>query len=600
MLSNSLWGELEIIKGLTFRSQLGYDYANSQYQYFQPGSVTYNTGYVTVGSSNMSNGTDMTFQNTLVYDKKFGEHSINILAGQSTEDHRGYSINAVASGFPNEVIGTLNVATTPTTASASMSRNTAMSWFGRAQYSFLDRYLLNASIRYDGSSRFGSNSKWGLFPSVSAAWKVNEESFLKNVTWISLLKLRGAWGTAGNNRIGNYDYLALLGKDNYTYSNAVVTGMAPSNIANDNLQWESTATTDIGLDFSVFKNRLQVNFDYYTNTTSNLLYNVPIPNSSGFSSFRTNLGSVRNNGWEIDFTSHNTVGSVKWTTQINLSRERNEVLDMGTTTQFIQTNWDAQFITKVGGPVSQFYVYETDGLLTPDDFITDVSGPQPKFTAKVPIFAGQIPGNLKYKDQNADGVINSSDLVAYGTNLPDFLYGITNTVTWKNFELSALLQGVVGGKICFLGQRHIDAGLGGNNCYPRWLHQWKPDYEALYGAGNDPLPRDMGIDWSWDGYTPSQVGVRGNNNDDTRIYDGTYLRVKNVTLSYNMPQSILSHISMKAARIYVSVDNWYTWTNYVSYDPETNSIGNSTTQLGVDYQTYPLSRRLIFGINVTF
>jgi TonB-linked SusC/RagA family outer membrane protein len=592
-VTNSVWGQWNILKGLTLKSQFGLDYTNNTYEFFQPGNVTYANGNVTLGNSYSNNTIDMTLQNTLVFDKVMGDHSINILAGQSVEDHKYFTINATASGWPNETIQTLNLAKTPTVASTSRNRNTGLSFFGRANYNYREKYLLNASIRYDGSSRFGANKKWGLFPSVSAGWKINEESFLKDVRWISLLKFRGAWGMSGNNRIGNYDYMAKLAIDNANYAGSIVTGVAPSNIANNDLQWESTTTEDLGFDFSAFKNRFQLNLDIYSNTTNNLLFNVPIPNTTGFSSYRTNLGTISNQGWEIDLTSLNTTGRIKWTTSFNISKERNKVKDMGGLTQFTTTNWDAYFITKVGGPVSQFLAYQSNGLLMPEDF--DASK-----KAIVPTMVGQEPGNIKYVDINKDGKINASDMVPMGTNLPDFLYGMTNTISWKNLDLSVLIQGQEGGKVLFLGQRQLDSGGGNINNFNRWVRQWKPDYEAIYGPGENPVPTNLGVDMSWDGKTPSTIGKRGDNNDDTRIYDAGFVRIKNVTLSYTLPQAIISRTFIKSARIYTSVDNLKTFTDYPGYTPETNSAGNSTTQLGVDYSTYPLSRRFTFGINVSF
>jgi len=523
---------------------------------------------------------------------KLGAHKFNFLLGQSIEDHKSYSINTTATGWPNETIQTLNVAKTPTQATTSRSENTGMSYFARASYNYLEKYLFNASIRRDGSSRFGPEQKWGTFPAFSGGWKMNEEAFMKNIKWISLLKIRGAWGMAGNNRIGDYDYMAKLAIDNTSWGNGIVTGMAPANIANDNLKWEATTTTDFGIDFTCLNNRIQLNLDYYVNNTDDLLFSVPIPNTTGFASYTTNLGSVSNEGWEVDLTTFNTTGIVKWNTSLNISRETNVVKSMGGITQFTSTNWDAYFITKVGGPVSQYLAYQTNGLLTSADF--DASK-----KALVPIFAGQEPGNIKYVDTDKDGKITTSDMIPMGTNIPNFVFGMTNTVTWKNLEISMLIQGQQGGKVMFLGQRALDNGVSGNT-FKRWNRQWKPDFEALYGPGNNPLPTDLGIDFSWDGKTPYTFGNRGNNNDDLRIYDASFVRIKNLTLSYKFSPKLLSKTFLKSAKIYTSIDNLRTFSKYPGVNPETNSIGNSTTQLGVDYATYPLSRRFTLGINVSF
>lgn len=595
-VATSIWGEYDIIEGLRFKTQYSYNYDGRTYEFYQPGNVTYANGNVTRGNSTSSTMGDWVFQNTLSYEKVINGHSINVLLGQSAEKQKYYEIAATANGWPYESIETLNVATTPTKATTSRRTYANASVFGRASYNYKEKYLLTASIRYDGSSRFGSNTKWGWFPSVSGGWKINEEAFMKDIDWLSLLKLRAAWGMSGNDRIGDYAYMALLGIYNTSWGDNVISGVAPNRIANEDLQWESTKSLNLGLDFSAINNRLQLNVDYYINTTSNLLFSVPIPYTTGFSSYTTNVGSIRNRGWEIDITSHNIVGKFNWTTNLNLSQNTNKVLDMGDINQFTSTSWDAQFITKVGGPVSQFYCYRTDGVLKSSDFDTEGK-------ALVPIISGQEVGNVKYVDQDGNGIINSSDYVPYGNNLPDVVFGLTNRFEWKNFDLSILLQGQIGGDVLFLGSRQYDNGGANGNGFKRWLRSYKPDYEALYGPGENPIPTEYltqhGIDFSWDGKLPNPIG-KNDNNDDRRIYDATYLRIKNVTLGYTLPQNILTNTILNSVRFYVSLDNLKTFDSYPGYTPETNSFGNSTTMMGMDYSTYPLSRRCILGVSVVF
>jgi TonB-linked SusC/RagA family outer membrane protein len=604
-LMSSIWGEYQIIKGLAFKSQYSYDYRTEIYEYFFPDNINLNS--IPQGNGYTGRWNDWTFQNTLTYDFTVAkDHAINLLLGQSADEHKYFHISAAASGFPNNLVRTLNVATTPTRAYTSKDRSTTASFFGRVSYNYKDRYLLNASVRRDGSSRFGGNNKWGTFPSVSAGWKLNEESFMSDIDWLSLLKLRVSWGMAGNDRIGNYDYMSLLAVDNTAWNNAIQVGLAPNNIGNEDLKWETTKTTNFGVDLSAFKNRVQLNLDYYINKTNDLLFNAPVPNSTGFSSFRTNLGEIENKGWEIDLTTVNTSGIFKWTSTLNLTHNKNKVIDMGGVKQFTSTNWDGQFITRVGGPVSQFYVYRTDGILKPTDF--DAGN-----KATVPIMAGQVPGNVKYVDQmtidsnsdgimdKADGIINSSDLTPYGSNLPDLMYGFTNRFEYKGFELSILLQGQLGGEVMWLGQRQMDIGLFEANQLKRWAHSWKPDYEAIYGAGENPIPSIPGVDMSWDGKTYYSLTGKNDNNSDLRIYDASFFKIKNISLSYNFPKSILRKSLLKAAKAYLSVDNLATFdNNYPGVTTETNTFGNDATQLGVDYTTYPLSKRYTLGINLTF
>jgi TonB-linked SusC/RagA family outer membrane protein len=588
-----VYSELEILPRLVFKSQFGYNFFQSNYEFFQPGNVTYNNGFVTIGNSNSRTARDWSSQNTLTYDKSFGPHNLNVLAGISAEDRNSFRIAARANGWPNEIIETLNVATTPTDASTERYTSRIASQFGRIGYNYKEKYLVNATVRRDGSSRFGTNNKWGIFPAISAGWKLNEENFLRGATWLTLLKLRAAWGTSGYDRIGNYDFISKLRVSNTSWGDAVVPGLVPANIENPDLKWESTTTRDFGLDISAFNNRVQLNFDYFINQTDNLLFNLPIPNTTGFNSFRSNIGSIENRGWEVDLTTTNTTGKVRWTSSLNLSTVKNKVLNMGEVDQFTGSSWDGRFITQVGGQVSQFLVYRTTGILTKADF--DDAG-----KAISPIFPGQEEGNVKYIDQNGDGKINTDDLVPYGSNIPDLIYGVTNRVKFGNFEFSLLLQGQVGGDVMFLGQRHMDAGGTNTNQFARWVHAWKPDYEALYGPGENPIPDYLGVDMSWDGVTPYPKAKKFDNNSDFRIYDATFLRIRNIALNYTLPKTIGNRSFYKSARIYISVDNLKTFDNYPGVTPETNSFGNETTRMGVDYSTYPLSKKYTAGINITF
>lgn len=585
---SGVWGQIELLKGLTFKTQYSLDFREDKYEFFQPGNVTYNNGFTTIGNSNVQSWNEWSIQNTLVYEKDYKDHSFNILLGQSADAHKYYRIEASASGWPNENIPTLNVATTPTRASTDKSTYTGSSFFGRVTYGYNDKYLLNASIRQDGSSRFGINNQWGVFPAVSAAWKINREAFLRNASWISLLKIRAAWGTAGNDRIGNYDYMAKMAVSNTSWGNAIVPGMVPSNIQNDNLKWETTQTADVGLDFSGFNNRLQISVDYYVNKTKDLLFNVPVPNTTGYANYTSNLGSVQNKGFELDITTRNTTGIVGWTTSVNLSSNKNKVLDMGGIQQFTSISWDGQFITRVGGQVAQYYVLRTNGLLSEKDF--DVNG-----NALVPILNGERPGNVKYIDQNNDNIITTGDYVPYGSNIPDLIYGITNAVTWNNFGFSVLLQGQSGGNIMFLGQRQLDDGGGNINTFKRWVNSWKPGYDP----DENPIPDIPGIDMSWDGVTPYKLG-NADPNSDLRIYDASFIRIKNISLSYNFSKLLSKKGIAKGARIYFSADNVKTFDDYPGYTPESNSYGNETTQPGVDYSTYPLAKKYTIGISITF
>lgn len=579
----STWGEWKIIPDLTYKIQYSYNYDGKTYEYYQPASVN-RSSYTAAGNSYSSRTNDWVIQNTLTYEKQLGKHNLNVLLGQSAEKQKYYIGNMEAQGWPYESVSTLNVASTPLVASTERTTYTNASFFGRVSYNYLEKYLFTATVRRDGSSRFGQDAKWGTFPSFSAGWKINEEKFLKNVRWIDLLKIRASYGTSGNDRIGDYAYLAQLGTYYAAWGNAKQIGAAAANIANPDLKWEQTGSLDIGFDFSAFNNRLQFNFDYYSNTTKNLLFNVPVPYTTGFDSKLTNIGKIRNQGWEIDLTSHNLVGKFKWTSNLNLSHNSNKVLSLdGEQKQIISYLHGAfGFITREGGPVSAFYDYKFDGVLSKEDIASGLYLP------------GAQEGNSKIVDTNHDGKINENDKVERGTSLPDLTWGFTNRFSYKNFELSVLLQGQFGGKVYYVGSRHIDAGYGGRTSYSRWLHAYKTD--DLKEAIPTEYCEAHGIDMSWDGKTQNMFNWQPQDN----IYSATYFRVKNITLSYNFTKNMLSKLHLSNLRVYFSVDNVVTVDDYPGYTTETNTYGNGTTQLGVDYSTYPLSRRYTLGLNVTF
>ena len=600
-LGASAYAQYRFTKYLNFKTQYSYNYSGKTYEYFVPANVAYNNSYVSTGSSYNSTNNKWTWQNTLTYDREFNKtHKLNVVLGQSCDESRNLRQDLAATGWPYEYLQTLNLANTATTASTTHTVRTSASLFGRASYSLKDRYLLTASLRYDGSSRFGSNYKWGWFPSVSAGWKINEEEFLESASWLDLLKLRASWGRSGNDRIGDYVYFAMLSNVNTTFGEQKLSGLAPANIPNDNLRWERTASTNLGFDFSAFKNRIQLNVDVYYNYTDNLLFNVTVPYTSGFSTFTDNVGSIMNAGWEIDLTTHNVAGrKFNWSTSFNFSGNTNEVLDMGGQEEIIVNAYDAYFITKVGGPVSQFYCLTADGLLTADDFEEDGTTPL------VPVETGQRIGNVKYVDQNGDGEITEADYVCQGSNLPDFIYGITNKFSYGNLSLSVLLQGQVGGKVMFLGQRQYDNGgsiTSQTNQLRHWLRSYKEDFVANYGENPELVEytSKYGIDMSWDGVTPNMYSGKNDNNDTRRIYDSTYLRIKNITLTYDFPQKWFKGRFFKGISCYLSADNVWTFSDYPGFTVETNSFGNNTTMQGVDYSTYPLARKVMLGATFNF
>ncbi|MGV3761535.1 SusC/RagA family TonB-linked outer membrane protein [Parapedobacter sp.] len=581
------------VEGLTLRTQLGYIGSHAAYNEFTPANV--NKGAQAQGYASSTDNYVFSIQNTATYRPDWGEdHVLELLLGQSYEHARQDLLAAAGDGYANDLIPTLNVANNPTLASTSISESATTSFFGRAQYFFRDRYLVSVSARYDGSSRFGPNSKWGLFPAASIGWKINEEAFLQDVEWLSLLKIRASVGKAGNDRIGNYEHISLLGRQDYNLNGKLVTGLVPDNIANENLSWETTLSRDVGLDIWLLDDRIQVTADAYFNRTSDLLLNVPISRISGFSAIRQNIGVVENRGIELQVTSqHIKTDDFTWTTTINFSRNRNDVrsLTPGIDRLIMLTTLNDfnAYTTAVGHPLGSFYMYKTDGVLLPADF--DETG-----APRVPIINGQLEGNLKVVDINGDGQINELDHTIVGNPQPDFLWGLSNTITFKGLDLSFDIQGQRGGDVFYLGRRGFNNGLGeGTNQYRDWLHAYKPERFRA----NIPT----GINMAWDGETPSVVGVNPAYND-TWIYDATFVRIRNITLGYHFTYALLKKWNVRDIRLFVMADNLHTFTKYPGANPEVNNAGGSgageNTRPATDYGGYPLSKRFSLGINVSF
>jgi outer membrane receptor protein involved in Fe transport len=332
--------------------------------------------------------------------------------------------------FNNAFITTLNAAN-GVTGNTTEARNVLISYFGRVNYSFSDRYLLSASIRRDGSSRFGENTKWGNFPSASVGWRVINENFMKNIQHLSDLKLRASWGKSGNYNIGDYSTIPLLGIYNYTFNGVGASGQAPAGITNPDLTWELAETFDVGLDVGILLNRISASFDYYTRTNSSLLLNVPIAASTGFGTYLSNAGKVRNNGWEVELTTRNMTGKFQWTTSANLSHNSNKVLELagGQDQILIPSAFDISHSNlKVGQPMYSIYVVKMIGILSAKDIANGVA-----------LNGTETEGDPKYEDFNKDGVIDANDRQIVGQPIPKYTWSVTNTVKYKGFDLSVLV-----------------------------------------------------------------------------------------------------------------------------------------------------------------
>lgn len=578
----NLFGEYEILPGLKYKLYTGIDVNNYNRNFYRANSLLFREATTgdPYGQSNFSLNYNWLVENTLAYNKTFGkDHSVSAVAGYSAQkDH--IDINQVlAQKFPDDLVQTVSGGQV-TGGTSTTEEWSLVSYLARANYAYKSKYLLTATIRADKSSRFGEGNKMGTFPSFSAGWRISEEAFLKPVTFISDLKLRGSWGKTGNFLIPNYASIGLLNPYNYIFGNNLVNGIAPSTISNKNLTWEKTTQLDIGLDFGVIKDRIYVSLDWYRKITSDLLLNVQVPAAVGFLNALQNIGEVQNKGLELTVSSRNVVGAFTWTTDLNFSTNKNKVLKLGPTGDPILSSGGAgiRHITRIGDAIGSYYGYVVDGIYQTqsdiDNAPKDEVAPKPR------------PGDFKFKDVNGDGKINANDRTVTGNYQPDYIWGITNRFTFKGIDLSFLLQGVEGSEILNLTRRHLANGEAGTNSYAvetgRWISPEQP--------GNGKMPRADRL-----------TDTHGNNNRPSsyQVEDGSYIRLRNLAVGYNFPKKLLGN-KIQTLRAYASGTNLFTSTKYVGYNPEVN---NQTTLSGVqgeDYGAYPLAKTFTFGLNATF
>jgi TonB-linked SusC/RagA family outer membrane protein len=583
----SIFAEYQLAKDLYFKTTLNLDNTNNIYKRYVPytvsGTLATRQSQLTVltsGSLTEYNKRTFVNENTLSYTKTLQEkHTITLLAGASyNADKLENSTMSSNGGFSSYVITTLNAAN-GITGSSTETKNVLLSYFGRAQYSYNDKYLFSASIRRDGSSRFGANTKWGTFPSASLGWRISKESFMSNVKPISDLKLRASWGKSGNYNIGDYSSIPVLATYNYTFNSALASGQAPSAITNPDITWEESRTIDGGFDIAVLDNRISGSFDYYTKLNYNLLLNVPVPESIGFATSLNNVGKVRNKGWEVEITSRNMIRKFQWSTSVNLSHNANKVLELGTgqTQILIPSLFDiSHSILKVGEQMNSIYVVRQIGILTQEDIDN-----------KVALYGTQTVGDPKYYDANTDGKIDANDRVIVGHPNPSYIWGVTNNFRYKGFDLSILVQGQQGGSIySLLGRALGRTGQGYQDNYlgfarDRWRSPEDPGAGRV-GKAYSTFGRIKNTDW---------------------LYSSDYWRIRNITLGYDLGKVVRGNI-LTGARVYVTAENWFGKDKYDGgLNPEatnTDLSGNSAYPEAGDYGGLPLAKSLILGINLTF
>jgi TonB-linked SusC/RagA family outer membrane protein len=572
MLSN-MYLQADIYKGLSFKITGGWNTNQQNQKVYHPTlGLNQLPGASSSGSYNTGNSQYYMLESLLSYNRSFGDHHINVIAGYTSEETINVNTYQNASKFSNDDLTTLNNVTSTVTRSLTTElKRTLLSYLTRAQYNYKDKYLLSASFRRDGSSIFGANNKWGDFPSIGIGWNVAQESFMKSLLWLTQFKLRASYGKNGNNGIPDYLAYGGIAAANYSFGNTLANGYIPSSISNQDLHWEKTRSNDYGLDFGLFNNRISGSVDYYYKLTTDMLLNVPFALATGFPSGWENIGHMYNKGWEFEVNSQNLRGRLQWQTTINLSLNKNRILALGQGDAPIHAGFsNLTQIHEIGQPLGEFYMYDAIGVYM-----------NAKDLASSPHMSTNKIGDVKYLDVNGDGVINSDDRTLMGQPDPKYSWGLYNTFNFKGFDLSFLIQGSGGNKIYDLIGRAIDRPSMGfrSNALGRWRNRWRsPDQPG-------------------DGFTPRIDGTTGGLYDSRWLYDATYARLKSLTIGYDLPHGLIKGISN--ARIYVSGENLFYLHNkdYGGYSPEQQ---NNVSNANYEYGAYPDSRTYLVGINLGF
>ena len=593
----SIFGEWQIIKGLSFRTSINFDNTDNITTTYVP-YITQNTQSTRTfsGSNNLLAATSGTYnsyrrqvfvnENTLTYNTVFKQdHSLNVLAGYSynTErlDRATISSNG---GFTSAVIQTLNAAA-GVTGNTQSTKNVLISFFSRLQYAYKEKYLLLASLRRDGSSKVGANNYYETFPGISLGWKISQENFMKSFNFLSDLKIRFGYGINGNLPPADYSSIATLGSYGYVGGTTQVAliGQAPNVLANPNLKWEKSQTYNAGIDFGIIRSRITGSFDFYNKLNTQLILNTPVPEVTGFQTVVTNVGEVRNIGQELEITSRNIIGKFEWTTSVTLTHNTNKIKKLGPgQKQIIIPNGFnvSDAILRVGEPINSIYVLNIIGFLTQDDLNKNVAR-----------YGGNLEkeGDFKFQDTNGDGVITEADKVIVGHPNPDYTYGITNTFRYKGFDLNFLIQGQSGGSIYSeLGRAIARPGQGrSDNHTASFVNRWRSPtdqgegrFSKAYSTYNSPIA--AATDW---------------------LYSSDYIRVRNITLGYNLKKVVKTN-AIQAVRVYITLENFFGHDKYYNgLNPEaantTVSTNGAYPQAG-DYGGLPLPKALIGGINITF
>mgnify|MGYP000447735499 CR=1 FL=1 len=578
------FAEWDITKNLSVRSSINTILSTSKFYAYVPSTVGAPNRPPTEGTGSSVNtrgdSFDWLIENTLKYENVFGKHRLDGLLGYTTQKFKSNNISINAGPFANDLIRTINAAQAIDVWDENINEWSMISYLGRVNYGFDDRYLLTATFRSDGSSRFGSENRFAFFPSIAGAWRVSEEEFFKENDFVSSMKLRVSYGKSGNNNIGNYSHLAAVNAGAYIFGNNQVTA-SYLGISNPFLTWEESSQFDAGLDLYLFKDRVSLTLDYYNRKSINMLLNDVIPTISGFDRQTVNQGSVRNKGFEVALGASVFEGDFTWDLNANVSINRNKVLSLNDNTERIlagSNDGNPTHVSVVGKPIGQFYGFELEGVYTPEDLQDPAAINSPQVYV----------GNVKHKDIDGDGIVNDVlDYTIIGNPHPDFIFGFTNNFSYKNIDLGIIVNGQYGGQVMNGLRQTIDNLQGFFNVSEEWVDRYRSNEQPGDGIHSGiPTARP-----SW-GHRVSSLWVE----------DASYLRIANTTLGYTLPNNVMEKSGfVKGLRLYCTIQNLAMFTNYSGGNPEGQAINRDNTLApGFDMSSYPLPRTISIGTNISF
>ncbi|WP_029033797.1 SusC/RagA family TonB-linked outer membrane protein [Salinimicrobium terrae] len=616
-LRANTYAELEMLEGLTLRSEYSMDYGFQNGYTFNP---SYTFGAIVnptrEGSRTKGYSKNYSIRNVLTFDRTFGNHSINAILGQEFQENFYENLYGYRTGYLTNGATDLNLGDPLTARNSNFSSRSALSsYFTRAFYSFDDRYLLTATLRYDGSSQFSEENRWGWFPSAALAWRISNEEFLTDNDYINNLKLRLGYGAVGNQSAPNYAYTSVYAASATPFG----TGLLAANTANPDLQWETTYSTNLGLDLNMFNNRLEFIADVYYKKTDNLLLAAPYPDYSGTTGIGStappivNIGALENKGLELTLNTVNVDdGNFAWSSNLVFTLNRNEVLALATETgiinQTLQQGSDITIVTRttVGKPIAQFYGYQVIGRFeeATDFYYRNEAGDIVPTALPEDMEIGENGvwiGDYIFKDVNNDGVINEQDRDYIGNPHPDFTFGIGNSFRYKNFDLNVQLSGVYGNEVVNYQRRFLENPRESTNLLQSALGYAElglidpagpVDYRNVAVIGGDPfMPRIA---------ASSAASASNFRFSDRFLEDGSYLRVQNISFGYRFPVDWIERFRLDNLKVYTNLQNVYTFTNYSGFDPEIGAINQNVLLTGIDNGRYPSPRIYTVGVNLTF